>query len=44
MAVDDEKRQVGPGDATRVPTGSSHRLFNNGAEKLVILVVALPNW
>ena len=44
MGVDDESRQVGPGDATWIPTGSSHSLLNNGAENLVILVVASPNW
>ena len=44
MVVDDEKRQVGPGDATWIPTGSSHSLLNNGNEDLVILVVASPNW
>ena len=44
MGVDDEKKQVGPGDATWIPTGSSHSLLNNGDENLVILVVASPNW
>jgi mannose-6-phosphate isomerase-like protein (cupin superfamily) len=44
MGVDDEKRQVGPGDATWIPAGSSHSLLNNGNEDLVILVVASPNW
>ena len=44
MGVDAEKRQVGPGDATWIPTGSSHTLLNNGNEELAILVVASPNW
>ncbi|MGD8963020.1 MAG: cupin domain-containing protein [Desulfobacterales bacterium] len=44
MGVDDEKQQVGPGDATWIPTGSSHSLLNNGDENLVILVVASPKW
>jgi mannose-6-phosphate isomerase-like protein (cupin superfamily) len=44
MAVDDENCQVGTGDATWIPTGSSHSLLNNGNEDLVILVVASPNW
>ncbi len=44
MRVDDDSRQVGPGDATWIPAGSSHSLFNNGNEDLVILVVASPNW
>ena len=42
MGVDQEARQVGPGDATWIPTGSSHKLLNNGEEDLVILVVASP--
>ena len=44
MGVDDEQRQVGPGDATWIPAGSPHRLLNNGEGDLVILVVASPNW
>jgi len=44
MQVDDESRQVGPGDATWIPTGSSHALLNNGMEDCVILVVASPGW
>ena len=44
MGVNDESQQVGPGDATWIPTGSSHRLLNNGNEDLVILVVASSNW
>ena len=30
MRVDDETRQVGPGDATWIPVGSMHALKNNG--------------
>lgn len=44
MGVDDESQQVGPGDATWIPAGSSHYLSNNGDGDLVILVVASPNW
>jgi mannose-6-phosphate isomerase-like protein (cupin superfamily) len=44
MYVDEDNRQVGPGDATWIPAGSSHSLLNNGKEDLVILVVASPNW
>jgi mannose-6-phosphate isomerase-like protein (cupin superfamily) len=40
MYVDEETRQVGPGDATWIPVGSRHSLFNNGHEDCVILVVA----
>ena len=42
MRVDDESRQVGPGDATWIPVGAAHALLNSGQEELVILVVASP--
>jgi mannose-6-phosphate isomerase-like protein (cupin superfamily) len=42
MSVDTETRHVAPGDATWIPTGSSHALSNSGSEDLVILVVASP--
>jgi mannose-6-phosphate isomerase-like protein (cupin superfamily) len=42
IRVDDETRQVGPGDATWIPVGSTHALLNNGSEDCVILVVASP--
>jgi mannose-6-phosphate isomerase-like protein (cupin superfamily) len=42
MRVDDEEQQVNPGDATWIPVGSAHSLFNNGTEPCVILVVASP--
>ena len=44
MHVAEDNRQVGPGDATWIPAGSSHSLLNNGKEDLVILVVASSNW
>jgi mannose-6-phosphate isomerase-like protein (cupin superfamily) len=44
MRVDDEKRNVGPGDATWIPAGSSHSLLNNAQEDCLILVVASPVW
>jgi mannose-6-phosphate isomerase-like protein (cupin superfamily) len=42
MRVDEEARQVGPGDATWIPVGSAHALLNNGQEDCVILVIASP--
>lgn len=42
MRVDEEASQVGPGDATWIPTGSLHSLFNNGNEECLVLVVASP--
>ncbi|RPI75736.1 MAG: cupin domain-containing protein [Desulfobacteraceae bacterium] len=44
MQVDAESRQVNPGDATWIPTGSRHALLNNGQENCIILVVASPAW
>lgn len=44
ISVDEESRQVGPGDATWIPTGAAHSLINNGKEDCVILVVASQAW
>jgi len=44
MRVDEEVRQVGPGDATWIPVGSAHSLLNTGREDCVILVIASPAW
>ena len=44
MGVDDEMQQMGPGDATWIPTGSSHCLLHAGDQNLVILKVTSPNW
>ena len=44
IRVDEEARQVRPGDATWIPVGSAHSLLNNGQEDLVVLVIASPNW
>ncbi len=40
MAVDEETREVFPGDAIHIPIGSYHELVNTGDEELTILVVA----
>ena len=42
IQVDDEKRQVVPGDATWIPVGSRHSLLNNAKDDCIILVVASP--
>lgn len=42
MKVDDEVRQVGPGDAIWIPAGAEHSLTNNGNEDCILLVVASP--
>jgi mannose-6-phosphate isomerase-like protein (cupin superfamily) len=44
MQVDDEARDVKPGDAIWIPTGSSHALLNTGQEDCIILVLASPAW
>lgn len=40
MQVDEETREVAPGDAIHIPIGAFHELTNAGAEELTILVVA----
>jgi quercetin dioxygenase-like cupin family protein len=40
IQVDDDMREVKPGDAISIPIGSFHELINNGEEEMTILVVA----
>lgn len=40
MQVENELREVAPGDAVPVPIGHFHELTNTGEEELTILVVA----
>jgi len=40
MQVNDEIREVAPGDAIHIPIGHFHELTNTGEEELTILVVA----
>lgn len=40
MQVDDDTREVGPGDAIPLPRGAYHELTNIGDTDLTILVVA----
>ncbi|MEJ2586387.1 MAG: cupin domain-containing protein [Deltaproteobacteria bacterium] len=42
MRVDQDKRNVGPGDAVWIPTGASHALMNTGGDDCIVLVVAAP--
>ena len=42
MEVDQEKREVGPGDGIAIPPGSRHRLTNTGRENLVFLCCCSP--
>jgi quercetin dioxygenase-like cupin family protein len=40
IQVDEERREVKPGDAIHIPIGSFHELINTGKEEMTILVVA----
>lgn len=40
MQIDEEVREVEPGDAVHIPMGAYHELINPGEEELTILVVA----
>jgi quercetin dioxygenase-like cupin family protein len=40
MQVDEETRDVKPGDAIHIPIGSFHELINTGEDEMTILVVA----
>jgi len=42
MTVGTERRNVKPGDAVWIPTGTSHGLRNTGKEECFILVIASP--
>jgi mannose-6-phosphate isomerase-like protein (cupin superfamily) len=40
MQVDQERREVAPGDVVHIPIGSFHELINTGEGELTVLVVA----
>lgn len=42
MRVEDEMRDVGPGDCVLIPPGARHKLFNTGDEPLVLLCCCAP--
>jgi len=42
MQIDDESRQVGPGDAIAIPPGASHELRNTGQTVLKLLCCCVP--
>jgi mannose-6-phosphate isomerase-like protein (cupin superfamily) len=45
MQVEEQAREVKPGDAIHIPVGHFHELTNTGTEELALLVVAglIPN-
>lgn len=42
LRIGDEQREVGPGDCAVIPPGAEHKLWNNGAEPLVLLCCCAP--
>jgi mannose-6-phosphate isomerase-like protein (cupin superfamily) len=42
MAIEDERRQVGPGDAIGILPGQRHQIRNAAAEDLVFLCCCVP--
>ncbi len=42
MKLDGELREVGPFDAIAIPPGAHHKIWNTGAEPLVLLCCCAP--
>lgn len=42
MRIDDETRDVGPGDAIAIPPGRRHKLWNTGNTQLTLLCCCAP--
>ena len=42
MRLGDEERDVGAGDCVVIPPGTPHKLWNTGAEPLVLLCACAP--
>lgn len=42
MRIDDETREVGPGDAIAIPPGRRHKLWNTGTVPLTLLCCCAP--
>lgn len=42
MIIDDERREVAPGDAVFIPRETKHSLVNTGTEAMTILLVSGP--
>ena len=42
MCLEDERTDIGPGDAVYIPPGSVHRVENTGKQDLVFLCVCCP--
>jgi mannose-6-phosphate isomerase-like protein (cupin superfamily) len=44
MTIDDETRQVGPGDAIAIPPGAIHTISNPGSDNLRFLCCCAPGY
>jgi mannose-6-phosphate isomerase-like protein (cupin superfamily) len=44
MILDQESRQVGPGDAIAIPPGARHQITNVGAGVLTFLCCCAPGY
>lgn len=42
MRIEDELREVGPGDAIAIPPGKRHKLWNTGTDTLRLLCCCSP--
>lgn len=42
LRVDGEERDLGPGDCAVIPPGAVHKLWNTGAEDLVVVCACSP--
>jgi mannose-6-phosphate isomerase-like protein (cupin superfamily) len=42
MRIEDEIRDVQPGDAIAIPSGKKHKLWNSGPEPLRLLCCCVP--
>lgn len=42
MAIEEERREVSPGDAIAIPAGKRHQIRNIGEENLVFLCCCVP--
>ena len=42
MKIEDEAREIGPGDGIAIPSGKSHRISNIGGSDLVFLCCCSP--
>ena len=44
MTIEDETKEVGPGDTVIIVPGQRHKITNNGQVPLVLLACCSPEW